>query len=109
MGEWKATAGLTPGAGHEKDLGISTSEDARFYSLTAPLSSSFDNKDKPLVISYTVKQEKDVDCGGAYIKVRRGVCCVCGGRGARRECGRACVHGASSVMARVARRCVACV
>jgi len=69
MGEWKATAGLTPGAGFENDKGISTSEDARFYSLTAPLSSNFDNKDKPLVISYTVKQEKDVDCGGAYIKL----------------------------------------
>jgi len=69
MGEWKATAGETPGKGYEKDLGIQTSEDARFYSLTAPLDSTFDNKGKDLVIGYTVKQENTVDCGGAYIKL----------------------------------------
>ena len=68
-GAWKYTAGEYPGEGFEKDKGIQTSEDARFYSLTAPLSSPFDNKDKDLIISYTVKHEQNLDCGGAYIKV----------------------------------------
>ena len=68
-GAWKHTAGEYPGAGFESDKGIQTSEDARFYSLTAPLSAEFNNKDKDLIISYTVKHEQNIDCGGAYIKV----------------------------------------
>jgi len=40
--------------------------------LTAPLTSEFNNKGKDLFVSYTVKQEKDVDCGGAYIKLLPG-------------------------------------
>jgi calreticulin len=66
-GEWVWTGGDYPGASGDK--GIKTSEDARFYSLTAPLDSAFDNKGKDLVLSYTVKHEQNLDCGGAYIKV----------------------------------------
>jgi len=67
LGEWKWTGGKY--AASASDKGIQTSQDARFYSLTAPLSASFDNKGKDLVISYTVKHEQDLDCGGAYIKL----------------------------------------
>lgn len=69
-GAWKHTAGDYPGKGFEDDKGIKTGEDARFYSLTAPLSSEFNNKGKDLIISYTVKHEQNIDCGGAYLKVR---------------------------------------
>jgi calreticulin len=67
LGEWKWTGGKYPGAAGDK--GIQTSEDARHYAITVPLSQAFDNKDKDLVLSYTVKHEQDLDCGGAYIKL----------------------------------------
>jgi calreticulin len=55
----------------EKDKGIQTSQDARFYKLSATFP-KFTNKDKPLVIQYSVKHEQSQDCGGAYIKVGPG-------------------------------------
>jgi calreticulin len=70
MGDFKWTGGKYPGAAGDK--GIQTSEDARFYSISAPLSKPVDNKGKDLVLSYTVKLENEVDCGGAYIKLLPG-------------------------------------
>jgi calreticulin len=55
----------------EKDKGIQTSQDARFYKLSAKFP-KFTNKDKPLVIQYSVKHEQSQDCGGAYIKIGPG-------------------------------------
>lgn len=52
----------------EKDKGIQTGTDARFYKLSAKFP-KFSNKDKPLVIQYSVKHEQTQDCGGAYIKL----------------------------------------
>merc|ERR1712032_532547 len=49
--------------------GIKTSQDARFYAISAPLTEAFDNKGKNLVLQYTVRHDQDVDCGGAYIKL----------------------------------------
>jgi len=49
-------------------LGIQTSEDARFYQLSAKFA-PFSNKDKTLVLQYRVKNEQDLDCGGGYIKL----------------------------------------
>ena len=66
LGKWTWTGGDYAASG---DKGIKTSEDARFYSLTAPFDAEFDNKGKDLVVSYTVKHEQNIDCGGAYIKV----------------------------------------
>jgi calreticulin len=51
------------------DKGIQTSPDARFYSLTAPLSSEIKNEGKDLVVSYTVRHDQNIDCGGAYLKL----------------------------------------
>jgi calreticulin len=67
LGRWKWTAGQW--YGDEEDKGIQTSEDARFYGLSAKLDSPFTNKDKELVIQFSVKHEQDLDCGGAYIKL----------------------------------------
>lgn len=67
MGKWKWTAGKW--YGDKEDKGVQTGEDARFYSLAAKLDKEFDNKDKDLVIQFTVKHEQDIDCGGGYIKL----------------------------------------
>merc|ERR1711980_15806 len=52
----------------EKDLGIQTSEDARFYGLSTKFQ-AFSNKDSPVVIQFTVKHEQNIDCGGGYVKL----------------------------------------
>ncbi|KAJ3045068.1 Calreticulin-1 [Rhizophlyctis rosea] len=49
--------------------GLQTSQDARFYALTAPFDEEFDNSDKPLIIQYTTKFEQNIDCGGGYVKL----------------------------------------
>lgn len=48
--------------------GIQTSQDARFYALSARFE-PFSNEGKTLVIQFTVKHEQKIDCGGGYIKV----------------------------------------
>ncbi|KAF1792144.1 Calreticulin/calnexin, conserved site [Phytophthora cactorum] len=53
----------------ESDKGIKTSEDARFYALSAKFDKPLDNKGKDLYLSYLVQHEQKLDCGGAYIKL----------------------------------------
>ncbi|XP_066551615.1 calreticulin [Amia ocellicauda] len=66
-GEWKLTAGKFYGDA-EKDKGLQTSQDARFYALSSRFD-AFSNEGKPLVIQFTVKHEQKIDCGGGYVKV----------------------------------------
>jgi len=70
MGSWTHTAGQW--YADENDKGIQTSEDARFYGISAKMDSTFTSGDKPLVIQYSVKHEQQLDCGGAYIKLLPG-------------------------------------
>jgi len=71
LGEWKHTSGEW--YGDEADKGIQTSEEARFYGLSAKLDKTFNSSDgKDLVIQYAVKHEQDLDCGGSYIKLLPG-------------------------------------
>lgn len=49
-------------------LGLQTSQDARFYALSHKFT-PFSNKDKPLVVQFTVKHEQNIDCGGGYLKI----------------------------------------
>lgn len=71
MGKFAHTAGQW--YGDAADLGIQTSEDARFYGLSAPLDKVYTSSaDKPLVIQYSVKHEQNLDCGGAYLKLLPG-------------------------------------
>ena len=70
MGEWKHTAGEF--FADASDKGVKTSEDAKFYGMTAKLDENFTNAGKQLVIQYSVKHEQDLDCGGAYIKLMHG-------------------------------------
>lgn len=48
--------------------GLQTSQDARFYALSKKFT-PFTNKDKPLVVQFSVKHEQNIDCGGGYLKV----------------------------------------
>jgi calreticulin len=52
----------------EEDAGIKTSEDAKFYGLSAKFD-DFSNDGKTLIASFIVKHEQDIDCGGGYVKI----------------------------------------
>jgi len=52
----------------EEDKGLRTSQDAKFYAISAEMK-EFSNRDKDLIIQYSVKHEQKIDCGGAYVKV----------------------------------------
>jgi len=67
-GEFKLTAGKFYGD-EEKDKGIQTSQDAKFYSASLKLEKPFNNEGKNLVIQFTVKHEQNIDCGGGYVKL----------------------------------------
>merc|ERR1711953_122503 len=51
-----------------EDQGIQTSEDSKFYGISASFD-SFSNEGKTLIIQYQAKYEKDVECGGGYVKI----------------------------------------
>merc|ERR1712086_234766 len=48
--------------------GIQTAEDSRFFGIATSFP-SFSNEGKELIIQYTAKYEKDVECGGGYMKI----------------------------------------
>jgi len=52
----------------EADKGLQTKQDAKFYQISAE-TKEFNNKDKTLVLQYSLKHEQNIDCGGGYIKV----------------------------------------
>jgi len=52
----------------ERDTGLKTSQDARFYAIAASFP-KFSSKGKDLVIQYTAKHEQSIDCGGGYLKI----------------------------------------
>lgn len=65
-GEWNYTAGKWNGDANDK--GIQTSEDYRFYAISAEYP-EFSNKDKTLLFQFSVKHEQKLDCGGGYMKL----------------------------------------
>jgi len=66
-GEFKHTAGDYFGDA-EADKGLQTSQDARFYDISAQFP-EFSNKGEDLVIQFSVKNTQHIDCGGGYLKV----------------------------------------
>ncbi|EDO48109.1 predicted protein, partial [Nematostella vectensis] len=68
QGKFKWTAGKFYGDA-EADKGIQTSEDAKFYGISAKFEKPFTNEGKTLVIQFSVKHEQNIDCGGGYAKV----------------------------------------
>eukprot|EP00743_Colponemidia_sp_Colp-15_P000318 GILK01000369.1.p1 GENE.GILK01000369.1~~GILK01000369.1.p1 ORF type:complete len:399 (+),score=108.63 GILK01000369.1:41-1237(+) len=67
QGTWKVSAGDFYGD-KERDAGLQTAQDARFYGIAAKFD-SFSNEDKTLVVQYTVKHPQNIDCGGGYLKL----------------------------------------
>jgi calreticulin len=67
-GDWKLTATEWYGDA-EADKGIQTSQDARFYAISAKLDKPFSNEGKDLILQYSVKFPQKIDCGGGYIKL----------------------------------------
>ncbi|CAM4760113.1 unnamed protein product [Rotaria magnacalcarata] len=67
LGDFKLSHGKFYGDA-KKDLGLQTSEDARFYAISSKFD-EFSNEGKTLVIQFTVKHEQKIDCGGGYVKV----------------------------------------
>jgi len=66
-GKWVHTAGKWHGDA-EKDMGLQTGQDARFYAISAKFD-EFTNEGKDLVLQYSIKHEQSLDCGGGYIKL----------------------------------------
>merc|ERR1711942_63866 len=67
MGVFRLSSGKFYGD-EEKDKGLQTSQDARFYGISTKFE-PFSNEGKPLVIQFQVKHEQNIDCGGGYVKV----------------------------------------
>jgi len=67
QGKWASATGkwFTDEA---EDGGIQTAEDSKFFGISASFD-SFSNEGKELIIQYQAKYEKDVECGGGYVKV----------------------------------------
>merc|ERR1712224_700525 len=53
----------------EFDRALKTTQDYRWYDVSAKMDEEFDNKDKTLVLQYSVRHEQKIDCGGGYIKI----------------------------------------
>merc|ERR1719287_203820 len=51
-----------------EDKGLQTVEDSKFFGISAAFD-SFGNADKELIIQYQAKYEKDIECGGGYLKI----------------------------------------
>ena len=52
----------------KEDQSLATTQDARFYGASASFT-PFSNKGKTLIVQYQAKYDKDVECGGGYIKL----------------------------------------
>jgi len=73
MGKFKHTSGAFF-VNEEDAKGIQTSKDMGFHAISAKFAEKFSNRDKDLVIGFTVKHEehKYGFCGGGYIKLLSG-------------------------------------
>merc|ERR1712187_326105 len=67
QGKWAAAAGKWF-KDEAEDKGIQTKEDSKFFGISAGFD-SFSNEGKELIIQYQAKYEKDVECGGGYLKI----------------------------------------
>merc|ERR1712047_159331 len=56
------------GKDEAEDRGLQTSEDSKFFGIAAAFD-SFSNEGKELIIQYQAKYEKDIECGGGYLKI----------------------------------------
>merc|ERR1739844_566585 len=66
-GKWVANAGKWH-TDEKEDTGIQTGEDSKFFGVSASFG-SFSNAGKDLIVQYQAKYEKDIECGGGYVKL----------------------------------------
>merc|ERR1712032_874983 len=66
QGKWELSAGKW--SNDAEDKGIQTGEDSKFFGISAGFD-SFSNAGKELIVQYQAKYEKDVECGGGYLKI----------------------------------------
>ncbi|RVW88575.1 Calreticulin-3 [Vitis vinifera] len=52
-------------------LSIQTYKDAKHFAISAKIP-EFNNKNRTLVVQYSIKFEQDIECGGGYIKLHSG-------------------------------------
>lgn len=67
-GDFELSAGTFYGDA-EADKGLRTVQDARFYDISAPITTPFSNEGKDFVVQFSVKHAQKIDCGGGYIKI----------------------------------------
>jgi len=67
QGTWASTAGKWFG-NEAEDKGIQTVEDSKFFGIATSFD-SFSNAGKELIVQYQAKYEKDIECGGGYLKI----------------------------------------
>merc|ERR1712141_376364 len=67
QGKWVAATGKWF-KDEAEDTGIQTSQDSKFFGIASAFE-SFSNEGKELIIQYQAKYEKDVECGGGYLKI----------------------------------------
>uniref|UniRef100_A0A2P2LI59 Calreticulin n=1 Tax=Rhizophora mucronata TaxID=61149 RepID=A0A2P2LI59_RHIMU len=68
-GSFKHTAGRW--SGDPDDKGIQTTTDAKHFAISAKIP-EFSNKNRTLVLQYSIRLEQDIECGGGYIKLLSG-------------------------------------
>jgi calreticulin len=70
MGKWDVTSGAW-NVDEEVNKGLTTTEDMRFYSITAKMNKPSTSKGKKLVVQFSAKIENHqyAFCGGGYIKL----------------------------------------
>merc|ERR1712217_544289 len=67
QGKWVANAGKWF-KDEKEDTGLQTGEDSKFFGISASFD-SFSNVGKELILQYQAKYEKDIECGGGYVKI----------------------------------------
>jgi len=67
QGTWALAAGKWS-KDEAEDAGIQTVEDSKFFGISAGFP-SFSNEGKELIVQYQAKYEKDIECGGGYLKI----------------------------------------
>lgn len=68
LGHWEISNGRFH-ADPKVNRGLRTLNDMSFYALSAPLKEVFDAAKSDLVVQFSAKNEQNLKCGGAYIKV----------------------------------------
>jgi len=67
QGKWGLSAGKWF-KDEKEDKGLQTTEDSKFFGISASFD-SFSNEGKDLIVQYQAKYEKDIECGGGYVKL----------------------------------------